>query len=101
MGAVSLRSLDVAARLWLRLGRRRAVGIRAVPLWTLGLRWRPLGLVSRRIRRPAALGAGARGVVRRRGFRPQPWPQQRGCLWLGPARVARAVRAVVARMRVA
>src|SRR5206468_11082303 len=78
---------------------RRAVGLCALPLWALGVRKRSLGLVSGRVRCAAVVGAGARRVV---------WRQRLGLfgivrrtgLWLGAARLARALRAVVARVHV-
>ncbi|MCK7498837.1 MAG: hypothetical protein MZW92_55970 [Comamonadaceae bacterium] len=62
LGAVPLRPLVLGAALGLDLDRRRALGLRAVPL-------RPLGALGR------ALGAGIRGLRRRgRSGRRRWWP---------------------------
>ena len=50
----------------LDLGRRGPLGLCALPLRTLGRHRQPLGLVARQFRRTACLGAGARGLRRRR-----------------------------------
>src|SRR4029453_11716453 len=52
------RLLGRGGRLGSDVGRLRAVGLRTVPLWPLGVRGRALGLVSRRICQAAIVGAG-------------------------------------------
>ncbi len=66
LGPVSLRPLVVGRRLGLDLGRRRTVGLRALPLREVGLYRRALGLDPGRLRRAPGLVAGDGGVVRRR-----------------------------------
>ena len=75
LGAVPLRLLELGRGLRLDLGRRRAVGLRAVPLRSLGARRRPLGLVPGRLRRTAragrrrwSAGTAARAGPRRRRY---------------------------------
>ncbi len=71
LGALSHRPLDLAGALGLDLGRRRALGLRAVSLRPLGLCRRQLGLGARpdRASRATLLRAGAGGLRRRRGRR--------------------------------
>jgi len=59
LGAVQLRSMGVDGAMGLDLGRRRALGLRAVPLRPLGPRRQPLGLGAGPVRAPA-------GSMRRR-----------------------------------
>ena len=68
LGALSRRLLDRRRRLGPHVGRSRAVGLRALPLRSLGLGRRSLGLVSGRLCRPSRLGAGAGRVGRRPGL---------------------------------
>ena len=72
--------------LGLDLGRRRAVGLRAVPLWPLGRGGRPLVLGARALCRAAGVCAGAGGLGRPRAC-------QRRCAGggLGATGPARAV----------
>ena len=68
LGAVPLRPLELGRGLRLDVGRRCAVGLRAVPLRPLGARRQPLGMVPGRLRRASRVGAGAGRLVRRIGL---------------------------------
>ncbi len=65
LGAVPLRPLALGRAVGLELGRRRTLGLCAVPLWPLGVARRTLVLVARRLRRAPGVGTGA-GRLRRR-----------------------------------
>ena len=94
LGAVSQRLLDRSGRLGTDMGRLCAVGLCAVPLRPLGLHRWPLGLVPGRLRRAAAVGAGAGRVGGRLRLEPV-GDGRRTRLRLGPAGVGRAVPALV------
>jgi hypothetical protein len=66
LGAVPQWLLDHGRRVRTDVGRLRAVGLRAVPLRTLGPHERPLGLVPGLVHRAPVLGAGAGRLGRRR-----------------------------------
>lgn len=76
------------------MGRCGAMGLRALPLWSLGVGARAMGLVPRRVRRASAVGTGA-GRLGRRG--------RVGCVrdvWLtglrlGPIGLGRAISSLV------
>ena len=87
------RPLGVGAPLGLDLGRRRAVGLRAVPLRPLGLPPQCLVLGARHLRRPPGLRAGAGGVGRRPAHRRLDLGRRRRAGRLVPARAARGLRA--------
>src|SRR5262245_55099787 len=79
------------------LGRRRALGICSLPLWPLGFLRRILGMVSGTVLCAPSLCSGACDLV---------WWTWLGCehrirrwtgLWLVPAWIRLAVRAVVSR----
>ncbi len=97
VGAVPLRSLGLDRSVGLDLDRRCAVGIRAVPLRTLGAPLRRLGLDARTHRRASGVRAGARRVRRRIGMAGVD-PRRSGTGGLVPARTARTVRARVPRL---
>ena len=86
LGAVSRRYWTDVAGVGPDVGRRRAVGLCAVPLRPLGVHPRPLGMVSGRLRRAAGVGAGAGGMGRRPGLaRPgrSAGRSTAGCRWAG------------------
>ena len=93
MGAVSLRTLGLDGTVGLDLGRRCAVGICAVPLWTLGVHRRRLGMDAGTRGRDGEAGvcAGASRVCGRPAFQPVDVDRRRvaGVAWfpLGPREV--------------
>ena len=98
MGALQRRLLDERRRMGQHVGRRRAVGLRAVPLRTLGLVRAAVGMVSRTRVGASGVGSGARRLVRRSGLgcvARQPWAGVR----LGSAGLARALSTFVAGLR--
>ena len=85
LGALSRRILDRSRRLGTDVGRRRALGIRAVSLRPLGAHPGSLGMVSRRLCRATGLGAGVGRLGRRTGLASRR-PAGRctaGCRWGG------------------
>ena len=69
MGALQRRPLGLDPALGLDLGRRCALGLRAVPLRPLGQLSQPLVLGTGHLRRPPGLRAGAGRLDRRRARR--------------------------------
>src|SRR5438045_3056510 len=67
MGAVSLRPLGMGGAVGLDVGRRRPMGLRAVPLRPLGVLGRRLGLGAGPARRAAGVRTRARRVRGRGG----------------------------------
>ena len=97
LGAVPLRPLGVDPTLGLDLGRRRAVGLRAVPLRALDLSRQPVVLGARPLGRAAGVRAGARRLGRRAAGRRVGLGQHRTERRLVPARAARGLRAALPR----
>jgi hypothetical protein len=97
LGAVPRRLLDRSGRVGPDVGRSSALGVCALPLRPLGPYRRPLGVVPRRVYEASGLGAGAGRVVRRIpvGSLGRSWSTG---LWLGAARLARALSSDVAPM---
>ena len=93
LGAVSLRPLGLGRAVGLDLDRRRALGLRALPLRPLGVRASSLVLGAGSATHPSVLRAGARRLGRRAVRERVPVVRQRRRLV--PARAARSVRAVV------
>src|SRR5260370_23083823 len=99
LGSLSRRALALDRAVGLDLGGRSALGIRSLPLWALGVLWRPLGLDTRTLWRNPPVRAGAGGVGRWRKrwwFRFQPeflhWHVPGGRLVpAGPARTVFSV----------
>ena len=94
LGAVSRRLLDQCRRVGLHLGGCRAMGLRALPLRSLGVGPWSLGLVPGNVCRAAALGARAGGLGRRRALGTVRQRRRSG-LRLGAAGMGRAVPSVV------
>ena len=92
LGAVSRRPLGVGRAMGLDVDRRGAVGLRAVPLWTLGPGRRRMGLGPRRDRRAPGVRAGARRVDRPARLERERDDRQRAGGRLVPARAAGGVR---------
>jgi hypothetical protein len=87
------RPLGLGAAVGLDLGRRPALGLRAVPLRPLGLSPQRLVLGARHLRRPAGLRAGAGGLGWRSARRRLDHGRRRRDSGLVPARAARGLRA--------
>ena len=88
MGSLSLRSLGLCWPVGLDLDRRRALGIRSLPLRALGVRRQRLVLGSWTGRCPSDLGAGAGGIRGRRSGFPLLRRRWRGMV---PARSGRSL----------
>ena len=98
MGALQRRLLDERRRMGQHVGRRGAVGLRAVPLRTLGLVRAAVGMVSRTRVGASGVGSGARRLVWRSGLGClawRPWASVR----VGSAGLARALSTFVAGLR--
>ena len=93
LGAVSLRPLGGRAALGLDMGRRRAVGLCAVPLRALVLLRRALVLVTGLPCGTAGLFAGHGGVGRRWRAREAPGRTSAGCRWRRANRTTRTTPA--------
>src|ERR1700733_10959398 len=85
MGALYLRALGLDQSLGLDLGRRRALGICAFPLWPLGLRRRFLGLGSGALLRPSFLCPRAGCLVWGTALWDRIWIRVWRGYWLGAA----------------
>ena len=92
LGALSRRPLGVGRAVGLDVDRRGAVGLRAVPLRTVGAGRRRVGLGSRRGRRAPGVCAGARRVDRPARLERERDDRQRARGRLVPARAAGGVR---------
>ena len=83
LGAVQRRPLGLGAPVGLDLGRCRAVGLRALPLWPLGQLSQPLVLGAWHLRCPAGLRAGAGSMDRRAARRRLVGVGRAGHRWAG------------------
>src|SRR5579864_5417518 len=90
MGSVPLRTLGLRWALGLDLGGRRALGIRAVPLRTMGVGRRRMVLGAGSGCGASGVGAGSGGVCRRRPGLPLLGWRWRGMVPLGAGRSVRA-----------